>query len=216
MSLVISTSAGAGPEPSSPKTIENVKQLAGCFDVTYRFAEDGRHDMFSPDWGLQDPVREWVGFERAPNGAVILRHVSITPEGRAASHWYEVWTYHAAEKAWTQEVWGGSPEHSAGLRYRCTAPWQKNRWSCHAGRAPKPFRDQGAPFGFTRTDYEWLDRHNILLVTPQGWVQNENNKKLNSSGAAVSYELGWITYQRIEEEKCRPAIDRVRAPRSRS
>jgi hypothetical protein len=82
-----------------------------------------------------------------------------------------------------------------------------NRWECHAGKAQKPFRDNGAPFGFNRTDYERLDRENTLLVTPKGWIQNEHNSKRSESGKIVSYELGWITYRRLEDAACKTAFD---------
>ena len=130
----------------------------------------------------------------------------MTP--RAVPHWHETWTYRPDEKGWTQEVWSRSPDDdNRELRYQCTAPWRLNRWECHAGRAPKPFRDYGAPFGFDRTDYDHLDRENILLVTDQGWVQNEHNKKVASDGTIVAYELGWITYSRLPDQHCQVAID---------
>ena len=82
-----------------------------------------------------------------------------------------------------------------------------NRWQCHAGPTPKPFRDKDAPFGFNRKDYQRLDRENILLVTEKGWIHNEHNKKINAEGTIVSYELGWITYRRMPEDRCRVAIE---------
>lgn len=83
-----------------------------------------------------------------------------------------------------------------------------NSWSCHAGRAPKPFRDDGAPFGFNREGYGWLDRTNTLLVAPEGWVQQEYNRKMNISGEVMSYELGWIVYRKVDDEACTAAINR--------
>lgn len=179
----------------APAGIENIEDLAGCFAVTYRFAEDGVHDLFNEDYGLDEPITEWVGLERDDGGdALTLLHASITDDGRAVPHWHEVWTPHPDDGTWTQEVWSRTPEHEdRELRYRCTAPWRLNRWQCHAGEAPKPFRDYGAPFGFSRADYDYLDRENILLATDEGWVQNEHNKKVAADGTVVSYELGWIT-----------------------
>jgi len=200
---VSTTSAG-----SFSRDVANLKNVAGCFEVTYRFAEDGNHDIFSERYGLEQPVKEWVGFKQNESGVFTLPHVSITGDSRAVPHWYEVWKYHPNEETWTQEVWSQFPDNNARkLRYQCTAPWQKNRWECHAGKAPKPFRDVGAPFGFDRTDYEWLDRKNILLVTENGWLQNQHNKKMKLSETVVAYELGWITYQRLEDKECKTAID---------
>lgn len=187
---------------------EHLRHLAGCFAVTYRFAEDGVHDMFSPKWALDSPITEWVGYGESEQGEIVLPHVSVTDDGRAVPHWYEIWRREPGEGGWTQEVWSNFPGHAQSeLRYRCTAPWQGNLWDCRAGRAPKPFRDHGAPFGFDRTDYAWLDRTNTLLVTPEGWIQNEHNRKVAASGEVVARELGWITYRRVERAACTPAIE---------
>jgi hypothetical protein len=170
--------------------------------------EDGVHGMFSEKYGLNEPIKEWIGFKQGDKDAFILQHVSIIGD-RVDPHFHEVWRHHPDEKDWTQEVWSRSyKDEGRELRYQCTAPWKMNRWQCHAGKAPKPFRDSGAPFGFNRTDYEWLDRENILLVTPDGWVQDEHNRKMSASDTIVSYELGWIIYRRLEDEACKAAPDR--------
>jgi hypothetical protein len=104
----------------------------------------------------------------------------IAEDGQAVPH-----------SGWTQSVHGrgpGDPERE--LRSRCTAPWSMNRWACDLGSAPKPFRDSGAPFGFMRENYSEFDRHTVLLVTPHGFVQSQDNRKLTNAGELVSYELG--------------------------
>jgi hypothetical protein len=192
---------------SLPKGMDNVEKLSGCFDVTYRFVEDGAHDLFSEKYQLDKPNREWISFKHGEKNTFILQHVTFNDD-QPTSHFHEVWKYHPNEKAWTQEVWSQAYGNKGRkLRYQCTAPWEMNRWECHAGEAQKPFRDNGAPFGFNRTDYEHLDRENTLLVTPNGWVQNEHNIKMSPSNAIVSYELGWITYRRLGDNACKMAID---------
>lgn len=184
---------------------EDIRNLAGCFKVTYEFVEDGVHDTLSPDYDL-GPVIEWVGYREQDDGTLVLPHVSVTESGRAVPHWHEVWRHHPEAGTWTQTVRRGAPggERDA-LRYRCTAPWRMNRWQCHAGAAPKPFRDSGAPFGFDRQDYDRIDRENIILVTENGWVQNEHNRKMTDDGELVAYELGWITYSPVEGDRCMAA-----------
>lgn len=185
--------------------LRNILNLSGCFEVTYTFAEDGKRDTLAKGEPL-GPITEWVGYETAPDGAITLTHVSITGDGRTVPHWHEVWRYHRGSTTWTQEVRRGAPgKEVKELRYRCTAPWRMNLWQCHAGQAPKPFRDGGAPFGFDRTDYDRIDRENIVLVTPKGWIHNEHNRKMTDAGAVVAHELGWIEYRRIDEVKCAAA-----------
>lgn len=187
--------------------IANIRNLSGCFEVTYEFVEDGVHDTLSSEHEL-GPVTEWVGYRERADGTLVLPHVSVTDDGRAVPHWHEIWRHDPASGEWTQTVRRGAPGGERDtLRYRCTAPWQMNRWQCHAGRAPKPFRDSGAPFGFDRTDYDWLDRENILLVTEHGWVHNEHNRKMTADGNVVAHELGWITYLPADESRCTPAME---------
>jgi hypothetical protein len=57
-----------------------------------------------------------------------------------------------------------------------------------------------------RTDYTWLDRNNTILVTPKGWVQSEQNRKLDGNGTMVSHELGFITYRKRTDSECQRGI----------
>ncbi|MEX2644215.1 MAG: DUF6607 family protein [Acetobacterales bacterium] len=204
--LFCGAAALAGEPPAGD--LRNIQNLSGCFRVTYTFAEDGEHDAFAKGRPL-GPITEWVGYEASGDGAVTLAHASFNRQGQVVPHWHEIWRYHMSSDTWTQEVRRGAPgEEEKELRYRCTAPWLMNRWQCHAGLTPRPFRDSGAPFGFDRSDYDRLERENILLVTPKGWVHNEHNRKMTESGAIAAYELGWIVYERIEDGECAAAADR--------
>lgn len=192
------TAAAVPPEDE----VELISRMSGCFEVTYRFVEDGEHDALSPEYGLEDPVVEWIGFERRDGGRLVLTHAALR-QGRAVAHFHEEWRYGGGDGEWRHEVWdrtADDPERQ--LRYACESAWRMNRWECAAGRAGKPFRDSGAPFGFDRDDYDWLDRTNTLLVTPRGWVHAERNRKMTEGGEVVAHELGWITYERIEEDAC--------------
>ncbi len=192
-----------------PPGRDKVVQLAGCYAVTYRFYEDGEQDNFNQNHGLVTEIRELITLVEDKPQTLTLQHASFNREGVAVPHWHEVWAYGPA--GWTQSVYSRTPENSAReLRYRCTAPWSLNRWHCAAGRATKPFRDSGAPFGFQRLDYAWLDRTNTILVTPRGWAHSESNKKMDETGQLVSYELGFITYRKFDEQQCRQSGNSAR------
>ena len=181
---------------------ENIKRLAGCHAVTYRFYENGEQDNFNEKYGLATEIRELILLVEDEQDRVTLQHASINEEGKPVSHWHEVWSH--GPEGWTQAVYSRTPENpEKALRYQCTAKWSINQWHCAAGRATKPFRDSGAPFGFMRRDYESLDRTNTILVTSKGWVQSESNKKIDSSGKLVGHELGFITYRKLNDEQCR-------------
>jgi hypothetical protein len=184
---------------------DNVLGLVGCFDVTYRFYEDGEHDYFNDKYGLETSIQEVISLIEDQPNRVTVQHASINDEGVPVPHWHETWVYSAL--GWTQTVYSRTPDNpDRKQRYSCTAPWSGNRWQCDAGRATKPFRDDGAPFGFMRTDYTWLDRNNTILVTPKGWVQSEHNRKLDGNGTMVSHELGFITYRKLNDSECQRDI----------
>lgn len=196
--LALTLPAGAADQPVGR---EHVLAMAGCYAVTYRFYEDGQHDHFNEKYGLGTSIKELVSIVEDEPTRVTLQHASINREGELVPHWHEEWIY--GDAGWTQTVYSRTPDDELReQRYTCTAPWSLNRWQCHAGRATKPFRDDGAPFGFLRADYHWLDRDNTLLVTPEGWVQSEHNRKQDEDGRLVSYEIGLITYEKLREAEC--------------
>jgi hypothetical protein len=201
---VLSGPVHAGDDGQREIGLANIRSLAGCHDVTYRFYEDGRFDSFGGKSGLEKPIQELVRIDAESPSGITLSHASVNADGEIVPHWHEVWRYDERAGAWNQSVWSRAPDNPGReMRYQCTAPWTGNLWECHAGKAPKPFRDDGAPFGFMRTDYDWLDRFNAVLVTERGWVQNERNRKMADSGRVmVSQELGWIVYARTSPDQC--------------
>lgn len=193
-------------QDDSLRGAEHIMRMAGCFSVLYRFYEDGEHDAFSPDYGLDEPVRELVEVASKGLRSITLANYAILPDGRKLPHWHQEWTYQAERQLWRQTVWSSEPASSSReFRYSCDAAWRANTWSCDAGPAPKPFRDDGAPFGFLREDYARLDRDNRLLVTEEGWVHSEFNRKLTEAGDLVAYEIGLIVYERISDAACEPS-----------
>jgi hypothetical protein len=166
-----------------------LRHLAGCFEVSYRFVEDGMHDK-----DIRGDLLEEITLE-AQDGVYAFQHYGIF-KGRRIKHWREEWRRHP-DDSFTQTVIG--PFENP--RYTCTAQFQFNQWRCTTHGAPKPQRDR------ERTDYQTLDRENTLQITAKGWVQAENNVKRTATGVAVSNELGWNEYRRVDEGRCRPSYE---------
>jgi len=164
-----------------------LRYLAGCFEVSYRFVEDGVHDQ-----DIRGNLLEEITLEEQ-DGVYAFQHYGIV-KGRRLKHWREEWRRHP-DGSFTQTVIGPSDN----LRYTCTAPFPFHQWRCATPGAPKPLRDR------ERTDYQTLDRENTLQITPQGWVQAENNVKRTATGVAVANELGWNEYRRVDEGRCQPS-----------
>ncbi len=161
-----------------------VKNLSGCFAVSYRFVEDGVFDKEITG------TFEEVQFEARADGSFFLQHYGIMA-GEKNKHFAEVWAP-TADGKWHQTIL--SP--FGAFRYECTAPFVFNQYLCSVKDAPKPNRDRN------RTDYETLDREIALQVTPAGWTQSENNIKRDAAKRFVSNELGWIEYRRTDVKNC--------------
>jgi hypothetical protein len=181
---VLASHRGAAAEEGAPGVLQH---LAGCFEVSYRFVEDGVHDQ-----DIRGELFEEITMEER-DGVYAFQHYGIF-KGRRMKHWREEWRRHP-DGSFTQTVIGPSENP----RYTCTARFQFHQWRCTTPGAPKPQRDR------ERTDYQTLDRENTLQITPTGWVQAENNTKRTATGVAVSNELGWNEYRRVDEGRCRPS-----------
>ena len=181
---VLASHRGAAAAEGAPGVLQH---LAGCFEVSYRFVEDGVHDQ-----DIRGDLLEEITLE-ARDGVYAFQHYGIA-KGRRLKHWREEWRRHP-DGSFTQAVIG--PFENP--RYTCTAHFQFNQWRCTTHGAPKPQRDR------ERADYQTLDRENTLQITSKGWVQAENNVKRTATGVAVSNELGWNEYGRVDEVRCRPS-----------
>jgi hypothetical protein len=164
-----------------------IRNMSGCFLVTYRFVEDGTHDEYIGETPERVDLSE-------DNGVYSLQRYGIV-ENDLMKHFREDWSSVANEKGnilWTQKVY--SPNGS--FRYECSSSLTFNQFHCETKNAPKPRRDRN------RSDYTTMDRSHKIQVTPLGYVQAENNLKIASDGKVVSSEVGWIEYKRVEASKC--------------
>lgn len=162
---------------------EQLKNLAGCFKVTFNYVEDGVHDKF------YDPVYEEANI--ISYSPFTLQRTLIVGSIRQL-HWSESWNeVDASTQVWSQEVVGPFGD----FRYRCEGTWTMNQWRCEAENAPKPRRDADRP-------YATLDRENTLQVNDKRWVHGQRNLKRTVDGAIFSNELGWNVYEKVTAEFC--------------
>lgn len=163
----------------------HVKNLSGCFKVSYRFVEDGKHDYEIPQ------AFEWIQL-REEKGVFRAQHYGVGEEfgGQIMKHFYENWTA-LPNGTWRQDVHGPSGAH----RYTCESAVRFGQLRCESKGAPRPLRDS------KRTDYDKLNRGTTIQVTPRGWVQNEINDKVDKAGKVVATEVGWVEYRRLADEK---------------
>jgi hypothetical protein len=163
-------------------TPNRIGNLGGCFTVSYRFVEDGRHD-----YEIKQAL-EWITVH-AKDGVQTIQHYGLF-EDEIMKHFYEEWS-EDANNVWQQKVFGPS----GNFRYLCQSPDRMGQFRCASKAAPKPLRD------IKRRDYNVLNRGTTIQITPAGWVQLEINDKVKTDGTVVATEVGWIEYRRISDEK---------------
>jgi hypothetical protein len=173
--FVLSGPCAASELASSPPAL--IRNLQGCFRVSYRFVEDGAHDYEVKDF------LEWITLKRESD-AYLIQHYGLLG-GEVIQHFYEVWTLLGNDR-WQQDV-GPS-------RYTCVSEARMGQLHCSSPGAPKPIRDR------RRSDYDLLNRVSTIQITPKGWVQSEINDKVTKAGNVVATEVGWVDYRRAGDD----------------
>ena len=160
----------------SSSTPMHIQNLQGCFRVSYRFVEDGKHDYEIKDF------LEWITLKEQ-SGVYVVQHYGLY--GREIiEHFNETWSL-LSDGRWRQDV-GPS-------RYTCLSEVRMGQLHCSSPGAAKPTRDQ-------RQVYDLLNRVSTIQITPKGWVQSEMNDKVTKEGKVVATEVGWIEYRRTADD----------------
>ncbi len=74
LSFGIVFSCGCAPHTLAASAPTHIQNLQGCFRVSYRFVEDGRHDL-----DIKDAL-EWITLKRQ-SGAYLIQHYGIIRTG---------------------------------------------------------------------------------------------------------------------------------------
>jgi hypothetical protein len=176
LSFGIVLSSAWGPYALASSTPEHIQNLQGCFRVSYRFVEDGKHDFEAKD------VLEWITLKKQ-SGAYLIQHYGLVG-GEVREHFSETWSL-LQDGRWRQEV---NPS-----RYTCISEVRIGQLHCSSRGAAKPIRDQSR-------NYDLLNRVSTIQITPNGWVQDEMNDKVTKAGQVVATEVGWVEYRRTADE----------------
>jgi len=186
---------GATAQTKIDQDREAIKALAGFYKVTFNYAE-----TFSPDddYKFHDrhrsSAKEWaVILEDSPKKIVIQHILVMRGDSMMIKHWREDWTYedtqllaydkdNAWKKVtlnvddvkgkWTQKVY----QVDDSPRYQAIGTWVhvdgKHQWQSNSD-SPLPRRESTE-----RNDYNVLNRGNNLYLTADGWMFEQDNKKI--------------------------------------
>ncbi len=220
IATLLSAPALAFAQTSEARDHQAILGMTGNFEVTFDFRETtvlqaGYKPVPGKVVGGEEVVR---AIEDKP-GRIVLQHMIVAVVDKkpvVIKHWRQDWTYEPktvlvytapgrwalkpvpeAERkgAWSQTVWETDDSPRYGSVGRWTYDDGVTQWVSGDTRRPLPRRDA------TRHPvYDHLQGTNRHILTPKGWVQQEDNAKVGmKDGKSVAYvrETVTNTYERF-------------------
>ena len=212
------------------KDMEAIKQMCGCFQVTFNFSETFSYtndSLYKPSKNKVSKALEWAALVTNENDKISIQH--ILQVGNPASpmivkHWRQDWLYEnrnfymyntanewTFEKKrkknvsgqWTQKVF----QVDDSPRYEGSGSWVhvdgKSYWE-NITPAPLPRREYT-----TRSDYNLTMRGNRQEIKDFGWVHDQDNDKIvrenGKQDVLLAKEKGYNTYTRVDDSRCAAA-----------
>ena len=213
------------------KDIASIKQMCGCFEITFEFSETfiySKDSLYQPSKNKTDRGLEWAQLVVDEKDRITIQHilqVGDSSDPYIVKHWRQDWLYLNQEfyhydgdnnwkyvklpkqdvkGQWTQKVF----QVDDSPRYEGSSSWVhidgKSYWENYTD-APLPRRERTI-----RSDYNVLNRGNRHEIKEIGWVHDQNNKKIvrsENKDLVIAMEKGYNTYKRVEDEKCSGASD---------
>ncbi len=213
-----------GAKAQQQKEVAAIKDLCGCYEVKFMYAEIFPTDTSSK---FSKPYKasglEWVVPEEFTDKKMVLQHLLVISDSMIIKHWREDWEFEkkdwwAFDKnatwnhvngnkdvkgEWTQTVW----EVDDAPRYQGSSKWISNNgqyyWE-NTTDAPLPRREYTK-----RKDYNVLKRTNKIIITDTGWVHEQDNSKIvretGGKDRVIALEKGYNIYRKTDDLKCKAA-----------
>ena len=229
---VISFSFLGFSQSKKKKDIAAIKDMCGCFEVTFNFAETfnySKDSLYKPSKTKTDKALEWAQLVEEDNNKISIQHllqVGNPAKPHIVKHWRQDWIYQNTDfymfngdnswlyqsksksevkKQWTQKVY----QVDDSPRYEGSGTWVhvdgKSYWE-NKTDAPLPRREYTK-----RSDYNVTARGNRHEITKNGWVHDQDNDKVireaGKRDVIIANEKGYNTYVRVPDSRCQGAID---------
>ena len=213
------------------KDIQSIKSMCGCFEIEFNFAETF---VFSEKEGYQKSktykarALEWGQLILDEKNKISIQHLLIVGSKQFPSivkHWRQDWIYQNTDLylydkndkwyyisldkkdvkgQWTQKVY----QVDDSPRYEGSSSWihqdGKSYWE-NTTPGPLPRREFSK-----RSDYNVTMRGNRHEITSDGWVHDQDNKKIqkeDDSQFVLAHEKGYSTYTKVPDSECKAAVD---------
>ncbi|WP_179352285.1 DUF6607 family protein [Winogradskyella vidalii] len=211
---------------------ESIKDMCGCFEVTFNFTETFNYSndsLYRPSETKVDRGLEWAQLVEDEDDKISIQHLLQVGRPDAPmiiKHWRQDWLFEnqdfymyngdnnwtftkkskdEVEGQWTQKVF----QVDDSPRYEGSGSWVhvdgKNYWE-NTTTAPLPRREYTK-----RNDYNITLRGNRQEITDFGWVHNQDNAKVireaGEPDVILAKEKGYNTYKRVDDSRCQSAQD---------
>ena len=195
--------------------------MAGKFDVEFTFRETV---PLVAGYELKKPYRadalEIVKVVEDQENLIVLQHILLAEVGpvmQVVKHWGQVWKYedpviveYQGERTWKKRTL--KPSEVKGTwtqlvtqvddspRYESWGKWthegNRSAWTSKDTCRPLPRREYTK-----RSDYDILRAVNRHVITPDGWVHEQENRKwVKGENKFLCHETGLNIYRRYDQE----------------
>ncbi len=205
-----------------------IKNLCGCYEVTFNFTETFSYPKdtanYIPSDKKTEHALEWVQPVEETDNKLVLQHLLIVGKNEIIKHWRQDWIFEntkffeyngnedwrykqfpkdKVKGQWTQKVY----EVDDKPRYEGSASWihvdGRHFWE-NTTNAPLPRREYTK-----RDDYNITERTNRHELVSNGWIHDQDNKKIIRDAQGMDYilaeEKGFNIYKKVEDAKCKAA-----------
>jgi len=228
--LAISFSGNSQSKKQKDQT--SIKDMCGCYEVTFNFAETfsfSEDSLYKPSKTKVDKGLEWAQLVEDKDDKISIQHllqVGRPDQPMIVKHWRQDWLFENTDfymyngdnewsfetkpkkevkGQWTQKVY----QVDDSPRYEGSSTWVhvdgKDYWE-NTTTAPLPRREYTK-----RSDYNVTVRGNRQEITKYGWLHDQDNAKVirekGKEDVVLANEKGYNTYVKVEDSKCQAAID---------
>ncbi|MEP5253457.1 MAG: DUF6607 family protein [Winogradskyella arenosi] len=232
LSIILAFSLSVNAQKKKTQDQESIKEMCGCFEVTFNFTETFNYSndsLYRPSETKIDRGLEWAQLVEDDSNKISIQHllqVGNPAEPMIIKHWRQDWlfenqdfyiyngdnnwTFEKKSKddvkgQWTQKVY----QVDDSPRYEGSGSWVhvdgKNYWE-NTTTAPLPRREYTK-----RSDYNITLRGNRHEITNFGWVHDQDNEKVirvaGSEDVILAKEKGYNTYKRVDDSRCQASKD---------
>mgnify|MGYP003116266460 CR=1 FL=1 len=231
-SLFFAFSLNVNAQKKKKQDKEAIKEMCGCFEVTFNFAETfqfSEDSLYKPSKTKLDTALEWAQLVEDDKNKVSIQHllqVGRPNNPMVIKHWRQEWLFenenfymyngdnnwifeykakNVIKGQWTQKVF----QVDDSPRYEGSGSWVhvdgKSYWESTT-TAPLPRREYTK-----RSDYNITMRGNRQEITDFGWVHDQDNDKVvrevGKEDVVLAKEKGYNVYKKVDDSRCQVAKD---------